>query len=92
MRVLMTKDDGMSGLSRASTWKGRSRGDVNMQLWWRELVRKCVRQILTPIYRIYEHRLVRQVRAFPIPGHIALILDGNRRFGRQTERYLHGRR
>jgi short-chain Z-isoprenyl diphosphate synthase len=74
----------MFGLSRASKWKGRSWGDINMQLWWRQLVRRCVRQMLTPIYRIYEHRLLQQVRAFPIPSHIALILDGNRRFGRQN--------
>ncbi len=38
--------------------------------------------MLAPIYRVYEHRLVRQVRAFPVPRHIGLILDGNRRFGR----------
>ena len=84
MQVLATKDDGMFGLSGASTWKGRSWEDINMQLWWRQLVRRCVRQMLTPIYRIYEHRLSRQVRAFPIPSHIALILDGNRRFGQQN--------
>jgi short-chain Z-isoprenyl diphosphate synthase len=40
--------------------------------------------MLAPIYRIYEHRLLRQVRAFPVPRHIGLILDGNRRFGRQN--------
>ncbi len=74
----------MFGLSGASTSKGRSWEDINMQLWWRQLVRRCVRQMLTPIYGIYEHRLLRQVRAFPIPSHIALILDGNRRFGRQN--------
>mgnify|MGYP001112862453 FL=1 len=33
------------------------------------------------LYRFYEHRLVRQVRNAPIPGHIAMILDGNRRHG-----------
>ena len=38
--------------------------------------------MLAPIYRVYEHRLLRQVRAFPVPRHIGLILDGNRRFGR----------
>jgi short-chain Z-isoprenyl diphosphate synthase len=40
--------------------------------------------MLQPIYRIYEHRLLRQVRALPVPRHIGLILDGNRRFGRQN--------
>ena len=41
-------------------------------------------KMLGPIYRIYEHRLLRQVQAFPVPRHIGLILDGNRRFGRQN--------
>ena len=40
--------------------------------------------MLAPIYRVCEHRLLRQVRAFPVPRHIGLILDGNRRFGRQN--------
>jgi len=35
-----------------------------------------------PIYRIYERRLLRQVQALPLPRHIGLILDGNRRHGR----------
>ena len=37
--------------------------------------------MLAPIYRVYEHRLLRHLRAFPVPRHIRLILDGNRRFG-----------
>ena len=53
-----------------------------MQLWWRPLARRCRSRMLAPIYRVYEHRLLRQVRAFPVPRHIGLILDGNRRFGR----------
>jgi short-chain Z-isoprenyl diphosphate synthase len=42
------------------------------------------RSLLTPIYRLYEHDLDRQVRAFPVPRHIGLILDGNRRYGRKA--------
>jgi len=38
--------------------------------------------MLAPIYRVYERRLLEHVRAFPVPRHIGLILDGNRRFGR----------
>jgi hypothetical protein len=34
--------------------------------------------MLAPIYLVYEHRLLRHVRAFPVPRHIGLILDGNR--------------
>ena len=31
------------------------------------------------LYRLYERRLAREVRRGPVPGHIAIILDGNRR-------------
>jgi short-chain Z-isoprenyl diphosphate synthase len=40
--------------------------------------------MLRPLYRVYEHRLLRRVRAHPVPRHIGLILDGNRRHGRQN--------
>jgi len=36
-----------------------------------------------PLYRLYERRLLEQVRGGPIPRHVGLILDGNRRYGRQ---------
>ena len=36
-----------------------------------------------PLYRLYGHYLRRQVRARPLPGHVALILDGNRRDARR---------
>jgi short-chain Z-isoprenyl diphosphate synthase len=38
------------------------------------------RLILRPIYRVYEHHLWSQLRAAPLPRHIGLILDGNRRY------------
>jgi short-chain Z-isoprenyl diphosphate synthase len=34
-------------------------------------------------YSLYERRLVRQLRRGPMPAHIGLILDGNRRHGQQ---------
>jgi short-chain Z-isoprenyl diphosphate synthase len=40
--------------------------------------------MLRPIYRLYERSLLRQVQGAPVPEHIGLILDGNRRFGRQN--------
>jgi undecaprenyl pyrophosphate synthase len=40
--------------------------------------------MLAPIYEAYERRLLHHVRALPVPRHIGLILDGNRRFGRQN--------
>ncbi|HYC13845.1 MAG TPA: polyprenyl diphosphate synthase [Stellaceae bacterium] len=35
------------------------------------------------LYRLYEQRLLREVRAKPMPRHIGIILDGNRRFGEE---------
>ena len=55
-----------------------------MQLWRKRLACQCRDRMLAPIYRIYERRLLRQVKALPVPRHIGLILDGNRRFGRQN--------
>lgn len=36
------------------------------------------------VYGLYERQLERQVRALPIPGHIGIILDGNRRHARES--------
>jgi short-chain Z-isoprenyl diphosphate synthase len=41
--------------------------------------------LLAPLYRIYERRLTRQVRAHAVPRHVGVILDGNRRHGRQHQ-------
>ncbi len=38
--------------------------------------------VLSPLYRLYEARLLSQVRRCPVPRHVGLILDGNRRFAR----------
>jgi short-chain Z-isoprenyl diphosphate synthase len=35
------------------------------------------------LYYLYERRLLRQVRRSSMPSHIGIILDGNRRYGRQ---------
>ncbi len=40
---------------------------------------------MRPLYHLYERRLFRQMRGLPIPRHIGIILDGNRRHGE-----LHG--
>jgi short-chain Z-isoprenyl diphosphate synthase len=39
--------------------------------------------LLAPAYRIYEGRLLGQVLARPVPQHVGIILDGNRRYGRR---------
>ncbi len=38
--------------------------------------------LLYPLYRWYEHNLEREVVTGPVPAHIGLILDGNRRYAR----------
>lgn len=35
------------------------------------------------LYRLYEGRLLREVRGGPVPGHVGIILDGNRRYARR---------
>lgn len=40
---------------------------------------------LAALYRIYERRLARQVRTQAVPRHVGVILDGNRRHGRQRQ-------
>ena len=37
-----------------------------------------------PIYRLYSRRLRRNLEAGPLPRHVAMILDGNRRWARQA--------
>jgi short-chain Z-isoprenyl diphosphate synthase len=56
-----------------------------MELRWRRFASQCRRRLVAPVYRLYEGRLLHQVKAFPLPRHIGLILDGNRRFARQNQ-------
>jgi len=41
---------------------------------------KVLRRLLPPIYKVYEKRLERQIRKGPVPKHLAVIMDGNRRY------------
>jgi short-chain Z-isoprenyl diphosphate synthase len=36
-----------------------------------------------PLYRLYERRLLSEVLVRPAPGHVGIILDGNRRYGQR---------
>jgi short-chain Z-isoprenyl diphosphate synthase len=40
-------------------------------------------RLTDPLYALYSRQLRRQVLAGPLPGHIGLIMDGNRRWARQ---------
>jgi short-chain Z-isoprenyl diphosphate synthase len=42
-----------------------------------------VESLLSPLYRLYERHLLLRVQRLPAPPHVGLILDGNRRYGRQ---------
>jgi short-chain Z-isoprenyl diphosphate synthase len=56
-----------------------------LRLAYRDLRRRPWRllsPLLYPAYQWYQHVLARQVAADPVPAHIGLILDGNRRFAR----------
>ena len=35
-----------------------------------------------PLYRLYERRLLAEIKVNPLPRHVGIILDGNRRHGR----------
>lgn len=43
---------------------------------------RILNPLLRPLYRWYERGLAGQVASGPVPAHIGLILDGNRRFAR----------
>ena len=43
-------------------------------------MKKIARKFLSPVYKLYERRLLRQVRKGPVPKHLAVIMDGNRRY------------
>ena len=43
-------------------------------------MRRIARKFLSPVYKLYEKRLLSQVRKGPVPNHLAVIMDGNRRY------------
>src|SRR5665213_1398356 len=61
----------------------RTRGTRWLAFWQEMRWRFWRFPALSLIYRLYEQRLLAQVQAFPLPRHIGIILDGNRRFARR---------
>ncbi len=49
---------------------------------WRLARARVLHPLLRPLYWIYERRLLGQIGCGPVPAHIGLILDGNRRYAR----------
>lgn len=43
------------------------------------------RSLLAPFYALYKNYLQRQAKHWKIPGHIGIIMDGNRRFARGNQ-------
>jgi len=41
---------------------------------------RVARRFLSPVYKIYEKRLERQIKGGQVPNHLAVIMDGNRRY------------
>jgi short-chain Z-isoprenyl diphosphate synthase len=39
---------------------------------------------MNPLYGLYTRRLRRQLTALPHPQHIAIVMDGNRRWARRA--------
>ena len=52
--------------------------------WARQTADAGMRFLLDPLYALYEHRLLTQVRQRPSPRHVGIILDGNRRYGQRS--------
>src|SRR5262245_985800 len=65
-------------------YSGGKQRDRRLRSVWNWLSQDCLGLLLSPIYGIYERNLDRQVRIYPMPRHIGLILDGNRRYSRKA--------
>ena len=49
-------------------------------LYLESFVFKLARKVVSPIYAVYQRRLESQVKNSEVPNHLAVIMDGNRRY------------
>jgi short-chain Z-isoprenyl diphosphate synthase len=55
-------------------------GSRSLGLLWARASRWLAHLLLAPLYRLYTARLRHEVERAPLPTHVAVILDGNRRW------------
>ena len=62
---------------------GVATGRARVARTWQQWTLRGTGLLARPLYWWYERRLLTQVRSAPLPHHLGLILDGNRRFARK---------
>ena len=67
---------------RPNIWKGITL--AGRMTWMQKSWRWAAAPVWRLVYGLYERQLEEQVRALPMPGHVGIILDGNRRHARGT--------
>ena len=73
-----------SGFRHSFAWFiGYFMGLAKTSLRWQPLNTRIMAAMITWVYQWYTRRLLKGVKARPMPHHVAMILDGNRRFARQ---------
>ena len=50
---------------------------------------KLARRAVSPIYAVYQRRLESQIKKGEVPNHLAVIMDGNRRYAESAGLLTH---
>lgn len=78
IRRLVSADSDIIDLTAPTSYRASSPGYADAD---DRLGTDSKNPFLRAVYRLYERKLLRQVQRRPVPNHIGLILDGNRRHG-----------